>query len=83
MMLKFHNVLAFCSVGDKICGRHEFGSCEGDLLSPIYMIFFPLNLKNLPGFVLVPYINFVWNNVRNLQFEILFLKSENLTSIMF
>ena len=43
---------------------------------------FPLNLKNLPGYVLVPYIIFARNNMRNLQFEILFLRSGNLSSII-
>ena len=30
-------------------------------------VFFFLNLKILLGFVLVPYINFVWNNMRTLS----------------
>ena len=43
---------------------------------------FPLNLKNLPGYVLALCINFVCNNMRNLHFEILFLKSGNLSSLI-
>lgn len=47
----------------------------------VYRIF-SLDLKNLLDYLLIPYINFLWNNMRNLQFEILFLKSRNLPAII-
>jgi len=72
-MWKLHNFLAFCFAEDKICGQLEFGSLEGDLLFPIYCQkgFFSLSLKNLLGFVLVLYINFVWNNMWTLPIWVL------------